>query len=96
MTPALLYEPTWYVYLVHCADNTYYCGISKDVDRRIHEHNLSRRGSKYTRARRPVKLVWKSPPKTHKEAAQMEYKIKKLSRRQKEIIIVTNNISLIK
>ena len=96
MNDELKYERTWYAYLVQCSDTTYYCGISKNVNQRVDNHNLTKCGAKYTRTRRPVTLVWKSPPKTHREAAQLEYKIKKMTRRQKEILIVTNNLSLIK
>ncbi|MGE5455218.1 MAG: GIY-YIG nuclease family protein [Methylocystaceae bacterium] len=47
----------WYVYILGCADGTYYTGITIDVVRRIAEHNSARGGSHYTRPRRPVKLL---------------------------------------
>jgi len=49
-----LSSKNWFVYLVECNDSTYYCGITTDINRRILEHNESKRGSKYTRSRRPV------------------------------------------
>jgi putative endonuclease len=48
----------WYVYLLRCKDGSIYTGIAKDVERRLHEHNNSTKGAKYTRCRRPVKLVY--------------------------------------
>ena len=47
----------WYVYVVRCSDDSLYTGISKDVARRIDEHNRGR-GAKYTRGRRPVSLAY--------------------------------------
>ena len=47
----------WVLYIVECGDSSLYCGITTNVERRIHEHNHTRKGAKYTRSRRPVKLV---------------------------------------
>ena len=47
----------WYFYVVRCCDNSLYAGITTDVDRRVSQHNTSKRGAKYTRSRRPVALV---------------------------------------
>ena len=73
----------WYMYVIECADSTLYTGISTDVDRRILEHNTSKRGAKYTRSRRPVKLVYyqKYPDRSH--AMRAEIKFKKLDRSEK-------------
>lgn len=73
----------YFVYIVKCADNTLYIGIAKDVKRRIYEHNFSDLGAKYTRARRPVKLVWSKNFKTRSLATKQEYRIKNLSREGK-------------
>lgn len=73
----------YFVYIVKCADNTLYTGIAKDVKRRIDEHNFSDLGAKYTRARRPVKLVWSKNFKTRSLASKQEYKIKLLKRSEK-------------
>ena len=72
----------WHVYIVECSDGTLYTGISNNVDKRIREHNLGI-GSKYTRGRRPVKLLakWNYADKSH--ASKMEYKIKRLTREAK-------------
>ena len=48
----------WYVYLVRCSDNSIYTGITVDIERRVIEHNTSKKGAKYTRTRQPVKLVY--------------------------------------
>ena len=51
-------EKHWYVYILKCSDNSLYTGITKDLERRVDEHNSGREAAKYTRARRPVKLVY--------------------------------------
>lgn len=51
-------ECTWNVYLLLCKDGSLYTGICKILERRLKEHNTSVKGAKYTRCRRPVKLVW--------------------------------------
>ena len=79
--------PPWYLYVVQCNDGTLYTGVTLDTDRRIFEHNTSRRGAKYTRARRPVKLVYKRRYDNQAEALQAEYQFKKLLRGQKLQII---------
>lgn len=73
----------WQVYLVLCNDGTLYCGISRDVDLRVKQHNEGK-GAKYTRSRLPVYLVWYSAPMVGRsEATREETRIKKLSRKQK-------------
>ncbi len=75
----------WHVYMVRCADGSLYTGIAKDVQRRVQEHNGSDTlAARYTRARRPVELVYQEPLATRSEAARREYAIRKLSRKQKE------------
>lgn len=73
----------WVVYIVSCSDGSLYTGISKNVKKRIKEHNTSNRGAKYTKSRRPVKLVYLSHPMNKSNALKEEHKIKKLSRKQK-------------
>jgi putative endonuclease len=67
----------WVVYLVRCSDNSLYCGISNDLKKRFFEHN-SGKGAKYTRSRRPLKLVGVSSELTKSQALKLEYKIKQL------------------
>lgn len=71
------------LYIVECADKTLYTGIAVDVEKRIGEHNMSPRGAKYTRARRPVKLVYSRRFRTRSRASIEEARIKKLSRVEK-------------
>ena len=49
---------SWYVYIVRCNDGTLYTGITKDLERRLAEHNSPKGGAKYTRTRKPVTLVY--------------------------------------
>lgn len=73
---------SWYVYIVRCKDTSLYVGIAERVADRVKKHNLGT-GAKYTRSRRPVKLVFKHRCTNHRAAAQAEYRIKQLSRQQK-------------
>ena len=73
---------TWYVYMARCADGSIYCGISNDVDARIKTHNDGK-GAKYTRARLPIKLVWKEAQQDKIAAMQREYEIKNIHRNRK-------------
>ena len=73
----------WYVYILECADKTYYTGITKDIERRLHEHNKTAAGAKYTRCRRPVLLVDYCNASTRSEALKIEYKIKSQKRNKK-------------
>ena len=77
-------DDRWFVYLVRCADDTLYCGVCTDLERRVEEHNGSPRGARYTRARRPVTLAWSRALPDRSAATREEARIKRLSRRQKE------------
>jgi len=76
----------WYVYIVECSDNTYYTGITNNIEKRVSKHN-SGKGAKYTRNRTPVKLLWSVQSENRSEASKLEYKIKKLKRVDKEKLI---------
>ncbi len=73
----------WSVYVLLCSDNSLYCGISTNVERRVAEHNKGARGAKYTRSRRPVKLLNQWFVGTNGEAKSAELRFKKLSRQDK-------------
>ena len=73
----------WYVYVVKCSDGTFYTGVAKDVARRLDEHNSSKLGAKYTRARRPVELVFSEESASRSDACKREAVIKGLTRDQK-------------
>lgn len=72
-----------YIYILECNDNTLYTGYTTDLDRRLYEHNYTDLGAKYTRPRRPVKLVYNETYDTRSEAMRREYQIKQLSRLDK-------------
>jgi putative endonuclease len=79
---------TWYVYILRCADNSLYTGVTVDINRRIHEHNNHvSQGAKYTRTRRPVKLVYEEILKSRAMALKRECEIKGLKRMGKENLI---------
>lgn len=73
----------YFLYILQCFDNTFYTGITTNLDRRIKEHNNSKLGAKYTKVRRPVKLVYSKDFLNRSEASIEESRIKKLSRSQK-------------
>lgn len=73
----------WFVYILECADGSLYTGITTDIKRRLLEHNYSEKSAKYTRSRRPVRLVWTTTAENRSEASKKESKIKKLSRKKK-------------
>lgn len=77
----------WHIYILKCSDNSYYTGITTDINRREAEHNGSVKWAKYTRMRRPVELIYSEDVDTKSEAAKREYIIKKLTRIQKESLI---------
>jgi len=80
---------SWNVYILRCADNTLYTGIAIDLNKRIDEHNNdNRKAAKYTRVRRPVKLVYAETCKDRSAAASREALIKRLKRIEKEEIIL--------
>lgn len=79
-------EMDWKVYIVRCSDDTYYTGITTDMDRRLNEHN-SGKGAKYTRSRTPVELEESKGFPDRSSASKEEYRIKQLSRAQKEELI---------
>lgn len=72
----------WVVYLVRCADGSLYCGITKDIERRLDAHNAGK-GSKYTRCRLPVALAGISPRMTKGDALKLERRIKQVSAAEK-------------
>lgn len=72
-----------YTYIVQCADGTLYTGWTTNVMRRLKEHNEGKAGAKYTRAKRPVNLVYYEGYETKEEAMQREYAIKQLTRKEK-------------
>ena len=75
-----------YTYIVLCKDNTYYTGWTNDLEKRMEAHNCGR-GAKYTKGRFPVHLVYWEEFETRQEAMRRECEIKRLSRKEKELLI---------
>ncbi len=84
-------QASWYVYIVRCCDNTLYTGISIDPAVRVTEHNSGQNGAKYTRARRPVTLVYTEQAESRSAALRREIAIKRLSRQAKLTLINKRN-----
>ena len=76
-------DKRWYLYILKCADGTFYTGITDDVSRRLAEHNTGK-GAKYTRGRGPVTLGFCKEVGTKSEALKEEYRVKQLPRTVKE------------
>jgi putative endonuclease len=81
-------EEPWFVYVLLCHDNSFYCGISNDVLKRYQKHNAGK-GARYTKARLPVDLIYQVEYENKSEAAKAEYAFKQLSRKQKEKILLS-------
>lgn len=77
----------WFLYILRCSDGTYYTGITTDPSRRLHEHNFTKKGAKYTRARRPSSLIFCEEYENRSVAAKAEHAFRKLSRSEKEKVI---------
>jgi len=75
----------YYLYILECADSTLYTGITTDLERRINEHNSSKKGAKYTVARRPVKLIYSERYNDKSSAMRREYQIKKKMSREEKL-----------
>jgi putative endonuclease len=84
----------WHVYIVHCADGSLYTGITTDVERRIDEHNHDDRlAARYTRGRRPVKLIYSEEYASRSEASKRESEIKQMERPEKEALVENPEIN---
>jgi len=74
------------VYILECADGTYYTGYTTDLGKRLETHN-SGKGAKYTRARLPVAMVFSEAYATKSEALRREIEIKRMTRREKRELV---------
>jgi len=74
--------------MLKCADSSLYTGITTDIERRVKEHNhCNKKGARYTRARRPVSLVYQEACNDRAHASQREYALKKLTRAEKSALL---------
>jgi putative endonuclease len=96
MAQAARRQQVWQVYVVRCADGTLYTGVAVDVARRVAQHNgehgVGNHGARYTRARRPVTLVYAERAASRSAACRREYRIKQLTRREKLALIAGSRI----
>lgn len=78
---------SWFVYLLRCADDTLYCGITNDLERRVAAHQAG--GVKYTRGRLPVTLAYHEPAQDRSTASRRELAVKRLDRTKKLALVAT-------
>jgi len=84
---------TWYIYLLRLKNGHLYTGITKNVERRIKEHEQGRpKGAKYLQGKGPLTLVFSQKIGDYAAALKLEYQVKQLSKTQKEKIILKNDI----
>ena len=86
---AVQHAPGWWVYIIEASDGRYYTGITTDVERRWKQHQNGKLGAKFFRGRQPRNLVYVESASNRSSASKREAAIKKLSRKQKEILIAT-------
>lgn len=82
-----------YVYILECSDGTFYTGWTNNLEKRIEMHSNGI-GAKYTKGRGPVKLIYHEIFNDKKEAMKREYQIKKLTRKEKALLIKEYNAFL--
>lgn len=88
-------QNSWYAYLVLCSDQTLYAGIAKDLRKRLEAHNNGREGAKYTRSRRPVKLVYLEEFDSRSAASRRELQLKRMDRATKLKLVRGNDIQVL-
>ncbi len=83
---------TFYAYILECSDKTLYTGYTNNIDKRLHEHNNTSYGARYTSGRRPVKLIYSESCPTQSDAMKREIQVKKLSR-EKKLLLIENGVA---
>lgn len=79
---------TYFFYILRCSDNSLYCGITNDLERRLREHNSkTSKSAKYTRAKQPVLLVYKEELETMSSAMRREAEVKRWTKKKKEELV---------
>ena len=80
---------TYYFYILRCIDDSFYCGQTNNIERRIKEHNFDKnKSAKYLRGKTPVKVVYFEKYPTLQEAMQREREVKKWPKAKKEVLIL--------
>ncbi len=78
----------YFFYILRCVDNSLYCGMTKNLEKRVKEHNsTSSKGAKYTRAKKPVRLIYSETYHRLKTAMRRELEVKKWTKAQKEALV---------
>lgn len=77
----------WFVYIIRCSDNSLYTGVTTNIERRFKEHQESKKGSKYARAKIPLRVVYQETHINRSEAQIREAKLKKLTKAEKEKLV---------
>ncbi len=80
------------VYMLECGDHTFYIGSTSDISNRVHQHNHTAAGAKYTKARRPVRLVYQETCANYAIARSREAALKRLTRAQKLKLFFKSNV----
>ncbi len=80
---------TWYVYMIRCSDASLYTGVTTDIERRFTEHKESKKGSKYARAKIPLRVVYEEVCASRSEAQKRECAIKKFDKKEKELLVAS-------
>ena len=80
-----------FVYILKCSDNTFYTGVTNNLERRLFEHNNSDKGAKYTHGRRPVKMIFSEQHATLISAMRREVEIKKWKREKRLALVMKNS-----
>jgi len=78
----------WFVYILRCRNGSLYTGISTDIDRRLQEHRSGKRGARALRGNWPERVVFSCVLRSRSDAQRLEYRIKQLTRQQKQALIV--------
>ncbi|MEK7065954.1 MAG: GIY-YIG nuclease family protein [Patescibacteria group bacterium] len=85
----------YYCYILRCSDNSLYCGMTNNLEKRVREHNSSTsKGAKYLRAKKPVQLVYSEQYPDIQAAMKREREVKKLTKAQKEALITSDSHSV--
>ncbi|MDG6778658.1 GIY-YIG nuclease family protein [Thiomicrorhabdus sp. zzn3] len=85
-------EQAWWVYLLRCSDQSLYCGITTQLDKRLRQHNGEiTGGARYTQSRRPCQLVYQERAENRQAALKREYHLKQLPKAAKERLVSINN-----
>lgn len=78
----------YFVYMLECADGTYYIGWTTNLEKRVIAHNTAKSGAKYTKPRRPVSLKYFEKMPSKSAAMKREYELKQLTRQEKEKLLI--------